>query len=87
MREKIKALELNAEAIEQNVLQDLAVDALTPAADDGDANPRARRNLALYTALTGAAKRPGFSTLLLESLIGNIFPGEDPVVEGPGENP
>jgi len=87
LREDIKTAELNAEAIEQDLLQNLAANALTPAANDEDATPRARRNLALYTALAGAAKRPGFSTLLLESLIGHIFPGEDPAVKGPGENP
>ncbi len=74
LRDAIKASELEAERIEINILDRLAFRLLTPA-DDGDAKARARRNLAAYASLAGAAKREGFSTALLHQIIDHIFDG------------
>ncbi len=72
MRNAIKASELDAERIEINILERVADRLLTPA-DSGDAQARARRNLAAYAALAGATKHDGFSTALLHAVIDHIF--------------
>ncbi len=76
LRENIKTAELDAEHVEQVALQQLAEGMLSPAENASDAAARARRNLALYAQLAGAARTKGFSTHLLESLIDLIFVGK-----------
>ncbi len=85
LRDDIKTAELAAEKIEQAALENLAHTALTPASDSHAAHvqTRARRNLAAYAALAGAAKRDGFSTSLLHDLIDHIF--ENGSEDGAGE--
>ena len=73
LRSVVKEAELAAERIEIGVLEDIAERMLAPTTN-GDAQARARRNLANYAALTGAAKQEGFSTALLHRLIDNILP-------------
>jgi uncharacterized protein (TIGR02444 family) len=74
LRKQIMDAELAAEHIEQATLQKLAETALTKAKEVQDRSARARRNLASYAALMGAASKKGFTVSLLETLIGNIFP-------------
>lgn len=74
LRTRIMDAELAAEHIEQTSLQKLAEKALTKANNEANRAARARRNLASYAALLGAASKKGFTVSLLESLIGNIFP-------------
>ncbi len=74
LRARIKDAELKAEAVEQSYLEALAQNALQPAARGEDPRPCARRNLAAYTALIGAARLKGFTISLLETLIDRIFP-------------
>jgi len=75
LRAAVKNAELDAERIEQSLLQDLAAGALAATNDDSKAGAmaRARCNLAAYAGLTGAAKKKDFSTSLLHELIDNIF--------------
>ena len=82
LRETIKQAELDAERIEINILDRLAFRLLTPT-DDGDHVERARRNLASYAGLIGAAARNGFSTTLLHQVIDHIF--DQPEGEAPAE--
>ncbi len=72
MRESIKGIEIAAERIEIDILDGLAFRLLTPI-DGGDVIARARRNLAAYAGLAGAATRDGFSTTLLHRVIDHIF--------------
>lgn len=72
LRQAIKHAELDAERIEINILDRLAFQFLTPT-DDSDHVGRARRNLAAYAGLIGAATRNGFSTTLLHQVIDHIF--------------
>lgn len=72
LRASVKKSELEAERIEITILDDLSQRILTPA-DDGDLRQRARRNLAAYASLAGAAQQEAFSTTLLHRLIDNIF--------------
>ncbi|MEM8772675.1 MAG: TIGR02444 family protein [Pseudomonadota bacterium] len=78
LREKVKALELEAEYVELGVLGQIAERFLTAAEDiagsDGAAS-RARKNLALYAGLAGLSKAEDFSTGLLHNVIDNIFGG------------
>jgi len=71
--ERLKVEELEAERIEQEMLENLSANALkrTPSEDAGAS--RGRRNLAAYARLAGAAKSPGFSVSLLEELIENTL--------------
>ncbi|NWG93418.1 MAG: TIGR02444 family protein [Parvularculaceae bacterium] len=73
LRDSVKAVELAAEDIEQRMLEALAREDLAPAEEAGGAG-RARRNLAAYVRLADAARTPGFSVSLLESLIELTFP-------------
>jgi uncharacterized protein (TIGR02444 family) len=75
LRDGVKAAELAAEEVEQQMLEALARQALelAPAAAAG-ARARARRNLASYVRLVDAARTPGFSVSLLEGLIELTFP-------------
>lgn len=73
LRGQIKALELAAERIEQELLEKLAETALSPAPDKSQSLSRMRRNLASYAALLGAAKKKDFTVSLLESLADHIF--------------
>lgn len=77
--EKVKQAELNAENEEQSRLELLAAKALVALGGDMENSPeeqrkRARRNLAAYAALIGAAKRNRFTVSLLEELIEKIYP-------------
>ncbi len=69
LRDQVKAAELGAEQASQASLEALAYGALTPTASGGG-EARARRTLAAYVRLAGAAATPGFSIALLEKLIG-----------------
>ncbi len=77
-RDAIKENELAAEKEEQSRLEALA-DMMSPLstskADPHHSEPqiRARRNLAAYTALIGAAKKNTFTVSLLEQLIDHIY--------------
>jgi len=73
LRTQIKDAERRAEMTEQSTLQQLAADALADKPDKGDAVSGARRNLAVYTTLIGAAQKRGFTISLLEMLIDYIF--------------
>lgn len=73
LRKAVKKAELDAEEIEQNMLEKLAADALSISASPTAHESRARRNLVQYAALAGAAKHPNFGTHLLENLITSIF--------------
>jgi len=79
LREQVKQAELDAEKEEQSRLERLAATALAPLGGGmekrlEEQRNRARRNLAAYTALIGAAKRNRFTVSLLEELIESIFP-------------
>jgi len=76
LRSEIKALELRAEKIEQEMLAALARDGLD-LAESGAAAGRARRNFARYIALAGAQKRPGFSVLAIDALAEKLYPAAD----------
>lgn len=75
LRDDVKAAELEAERLEQAMLEDLARSALSPATaqDRAAILARARRNLATYAALSQAPRREGFSTSLLHDFIDRIF--------------
>lgn len=73
LRTEIKACELGAERIEQDMLAALARDMLSPAGAEPPTT-RARRNIARYIYLTGAARRPGFSMLPVDSLVVRFYP-------------
>ena len=72
LRLKIKDDELAAERIELDTLERLALDALAAASPPGGTE-RARRAVALYARLAGAARTPGFTVSLLEELIANTL--------------
>ncbi len=72
IRKTIKGAELKAERIEINILDRLARRLLKPV-DGVGTQARARRNLAAYASLAGAAKHSGFSTALLHKIIDHIF--------------
>jgi len=75
LRAQVKAAELDAEKIEQAMLERTARAMLAPAASRmrNDVQKRARRNFATYAALAKAPRQKGFSTSLLQSLIDRIF--------------
>lgn len=73
LRERVKKAELDAEEIEQAMLDKLAREVLQPATS-GTMEERARRNLAGYAALAGAGSASGFSVSLLEELLETAHP-------------
>lgn len=73
LRERVKADELASERIEQDMLETMTHGALTPASGPSGAPARARRALAAYARLAGAAKTPGFTIAILENLIENTL--------------
>ena len=75
LRADIKKLELTAEQIEQELLEHLALDHLSPAGNQqlGSQETRARRNLAAYATVTQLAKQPDFSTSMLHDLIDTLL--------------
>jgi len=77
LREAVKAAELAAEKIEQEMLARLAADALSPAMEDLNSLARLRRNLVNYAAIAGAQRRKGFSVVLLEEIARALLPGAD----------
>jgi uncharacterized protein (TIGR02444 family) len=70
LREKIKQAELDAEKLCQHALERIGL-RLEPHETTGPG--AARRNLAAYARLAGAARQPDFSVSLLESLIEAIY--------------
>ncbi len=74
LRETVKAAELTAERIEQDMLARLAADALAPADDAPNSLARLRRNLVNYAAIVGAQRRKGFSVVLLDELARALLP-------------
>jgi uncharacterized protein (TIGR02444 family) len=74
LRENVKAAELAAERIEQELLAGLAAKTLAPQPEATNALPECRRLMARYAELAGAVGRPGFSTLLLDDLARALFP-------------
>ncbi len=82
LRANVKQVELDAEMVEQRLLQDLAASALTPTRDDSEDSirTRARQNLSGYSKWGGASQKKGFDAALLHQLIGNIL---GPTIVGP----
>ncbi len=72
LRSDIKSAELYAERIEIEILEKLSIEYLTPTTDS-DVKARARRSMTSYVAIIGAARRDGFSTGLLHTIIDHIF--------------
>jgi uncharacterized protein (TIGR02444 family) len=77
LRERLKAAELIAEKIEQDMLEEIANANLARLSEGAGAAARARKTLASYVRMTGAAKTAGFSVSLLESLIELTFPASE----------
>ena len=73
LRASVEAAELAAEKLEQDMLETLAREMLAPAAERSNPLHEARRSLARYAALLGAARRNGFSTLLLDDVARSVF--------------
>lgn len=73
LRVKVKEAELDSEKLEQSMLENLARDSLAPQAEAPDAPAAARRSLARYADLSGAARLKGFSTLLLDDVAQAVF--------------
>ena len=84
LRQTVKEAELAAEKEEQARLETLAKSALSPLAASSDPRPRARRNLAAYSALIGAAKKNRFTVSQLEALIDCLF-AQRPSTGGDGD--
>lgn len=85
LRDRLKECELAAERIEQDMLEALARANLAPASAGGaNMETRARRALAAYAKLQGAARRQGFSVTLLETLIELTFQQSESDVGGVG---
>lgn len=82
LRAAVKAAELDAERIELAMLEEVASEAMTSCADRRDAPSRARRQLAIYARLAGAARTDGFSVSLLEELIALNF--QSPATQAQG---
>lgn len=80
LRDDIKAVELASEKILQRRLNDFAFSALQSNRDTapGKTNSQslARRSLASYAALAGAAPNKNFSVSLLDNLVSSIFNGD-----------
>ncbi|MFQ5564293.1 MAG: TIGR02444 family protein [Parvularculaceae bacterium] len=74
LRRRIKEAELAAERIEQTMYETLALMMFEDGALTAKIRRRARRNLATYVALSGAARKTGFTMSLMETLIDRIFP-------------
>ncbi|NWG71446.1 MAG: TIGR02444 family protein [Parvularculaceae bacterium] len=73
LRASVKRVELDAEKLEQAMLENLARD-LTKNSEAPDAASVARRSLARYADISGAARKKGFSTLLLDDLVRVVIP-------------
>lgn len=71
---KLKEDELAAERIEQDMLDELARRNLIPREPGPHSIANSRKSLAAYISTTQAAKAPGFSVSLLETLIGLTVP-------------
>lgn len=77
LRQDIKAAELAAEKIEQEALEAFAVEYLRPTGREGGAASRARKTIAQYAKIAGAARTPDFTVSLLENLIELSFPASE----------
>ncbi len=86
LRTLVKKAELDAERIEQSILQRLAIGVLNPTTEMAAEliEARARRNLAAYAALARAGQKKEFATSLLHELIDNIFDGDATLSETKG---
>ncbi|GJL94337.1 MAG: hypothetical protein DHS20C05_07420 [Hyphococcus sp.] len=82
LRAHIKDIELEAEKVEQALLESLARESLSVLSpgDRHNAADRALHNLMAYTAITGISRKNGFSSTLLKTLIGHIFSNTDGAV-------
>lgn len=74
LRQLVKSAELQSEAIQQATLEKLAPPSDSVVSDRDALIGRARRNLAIYARIAGAANLPGFSVSLLEAAIKAIHP-------------
>lgn len=86
LRIKLKAAELDAERVEQAIYESLACSLFESAPpDDGPVGvaARARRNLAAYVAISGASRKRGFTTSLIETLVDRIFPDAEEAGDAP----
>lgn len=77
LRERVKAVELEAEKLEQAMLESLA-GGLASKGEEVEPLEEARRALVRYADLSGIAFSRGFSTLLLDDLARAIF-GDTPM--------
>ena len=79
LREKLKSVELEAERVEQTILEKLVVSYFEDKQSRSTGTPveaahrQARQTIAKYAALSGAQKQDGFSVSLLEEVIDLIF--------------
>lgn len=84
LRQKIKAIELDSEKMEQEMLEALSDASPDKGIESASAASAARKSLAAYVRLSGAAKTPGFSVSLLENLIKLSLPLSDSDGDGVG---
>jgi uncharacterized protein (TIGR02444 family) len=75
LRLAVKDAELNAEEVEQAMLETLAEELLRPADDAGNSLARLERNLVNYAIIAGVKRRAGFSALALAELAQSLLPG------------
>ncbi|MGF1543921.1 MAG: TIGR02444 family protein [Parvularculaceae bacterium] len=80
--ETLKAAELDAERLEQAAIVAATSSWAPSAATADEPEPRARRALAVYGRIAGAARRPGFSVELLSAVAAAIFPRSHDADEG-----
>lgn len=81
LRASVKSAELEAERIEQAMLERLALDALAPARETLNPPDEARRALARYADIADAVRRKGFSVSALDELARALF--ADAAIEAP----
>jgi uncharacterized protein (TIGR02444 family) len=81
LRASVQSAELDAERIEQAMLERLALDALAPARETLNPPDEARRALARYADIADAVRRKGFSVSALDELARALF--ADAAIEAP----
>jgi uncharacterized protein (TIGR02444 family) len=74
IRDKLKAVELDAERVEQSLLERLAIEQLAQTREAPNVQRAALRSLLSYAELAGAIGREGFATVDLDALARAIFP-------------
>ena len=82
LRKKVKKAELEAERLQQEMLERLAAECGSQA-KAGDAKTAARRNLANYASLAGVVKTQGFTISELETALDAMLPDADNAEAGP----